>query len=61
MRGRKTGLGVDDLDTRWQSEAARLGWDADRVLESIRSTDRTVVGSVTVDEVIDRLSTLGSS
>ena len=60
-RGRKTGLGVDDLDARWQSEAARLGWDADRVLESIRSTDRTVVGSVTVDEVIDRLSTLGSS
>ena len=36
-RGRKSGLGVADLATRWQGEAAEVGWTVERLVERRRT------------------------
>ena len=33
-RGRKSGLGVADLATRWQGEAAEVGWTVEQLVEA---------------------------
>ena len=60
-RGHKTGLGVTNLTGRWRREAGSVGWNVDRVLETIGQIDRDVERSVTVDDVVERLSMMGST
>jgi hypothetical protein len=49
--------------TRWRTEAAALGWTPDLLVDAIRDAVRDVapVPGVTVAEVLDRLSTNGST
>jgi conjugative relaxase-like TrwC/TraI family protein len=62
-RSHKTGLAVPDLQTRWQTEAAGLGWTADRLVAELTAVGRThgEVPRVTVAQVIDHLSASGST
>lgn len=58
----KTGAPVTDLRQVWHDEAADLGWTGPRLAETLASTPRRAdrQPSLTVEEVLDRLST-GSS
>ena len=58
----KTGAPVTDLRQAWQYEAADLGWTGPRLTETLATTPHRADGkpSLTVEEVLDRLST-GSS
>ncbi len=49
-RGRKSGLGVADLATRWQGEAAEAGWTVERLVERVEraAADRSPTDSLTV-------------
>ena len=62
-RGRKSGLGVADLATRWQGEAAEVGWTVDRLVEGVRraAADRSPAKSLTVTEVVEAVSLQHSS
>jgi conjugative relaxase-like TrwC/TraI family protein len=64
-RGHKTGNGVTDLQTRWTSEAAALGWTAVDVTDSITSTGRQLNAEptprVTTAQVVEALSVGGST
>lgn len=62
-RSHKSGAAVPDLRTRWQSEAAVLGWSADRLVAelTIAPRDVTTTQGVTVEQVIDLLSASGST
>ncbi len=42
-RSRKSGNGVADLTTRWQTEAAELGWTVDRLDDSDRGRPHTTL------------------
>ena len=57
-RAHKSGHGVPDLATRWQSEAAGVGWTAERLTETIAEAGRrrSSPRPVTVSEVLDELS-----
>ena len=37
-RGRKSGLGVADLATRWQGEAADVGWTVEQLVEHVQQS-----------------------
>ena len=41
-RGRKSGLGVADLASRWQGEAADAGWTVERLVEQVERAAPTV-------------------
>jgi hypothetical protein len=60
-RAHKTGHGVEDLQTRWRTEAAELGWTPDRLVEQLSApgVDRPV--SVTVEQVVDHMSASAST
>jgi conjugative relaxase-like TrwC/TraI family protein len=62
-RGRKTGLGVADLATRWRGEAAQVGWTVERLVESVQraAADRFPTDSLTVAEVVEVVSSEHSS
>ena len=62
-RSHKSGAAVPDLRTRWQTEAAGLGWTADRLVAELNTADRThgQVARVTVEQVVDHLSASGST
>jgi conjugative relaxase-like TrwC/TraI family protein len=61
-RGRKTGLGVADLATRWQGEAAEVGWTVERVVEGVqRAADRSPTDALTVTDVVEAVSAQHSS
>ncbi len=63
-RAHKSGNGVTDLTTRWDREAADVGWTAlDLIdeLEAHRIDPMARPAALSVDELIDRLSTAGSS
>jgi conjugative relaxase-like TrwC/TraI family protein len=62
-RRHKTGVGVPYLRTRWQTEAAVLGWTADRLVAELTAVGRThgEVARVTVEQVVDHLSASGST
>ena len=65
-RGRKSGHGVADLVTRWQSEAAEIGWTAQRLDAEFEQAARDVTdlspgATLSIDEVIDRVSESRSS
>ena len=63
-RNHKTGNGVNDLMTRWDAEAAAVGWNARTLIDTLNTerVDRTdPPPAVSVDELIDRLSTSGST
>ena len=49
-RGRKSGLGVADLATRWQGEAADVGWTVEQLVERVERAagDRSPTDSLTV-------------
>jgi conjugative relaxase-like TrwC/TraI family protein len=62
-RSHKSGAGVPDLRTRWESEAAGLGWTADHLVAELAAAGRTreQASPVTVEQVVDHLSTSGST
>ena len=60
-RVHKTGHGVEDLQTRWRTEAAELGWTPKRLVEQLTAPDVDRSVSVTVELVVDHLSALGST
>ena len=62
-RGRKSGLGVADLATRWQGEAAEVGWTVERLVEGVQraAADRSPTESLTVTEVVEAVSAEHSS
>jgi hypothetical protein len=57
-RHKKSGVGVTDLVTRWQTEAEAVGWTAERLSEAIELGGRDVTGRprVTVDQIVESLS-----
>ena len=62
-RGRKSGLGVADLATRWQGEAAEVGWTVERLVEDVQraAADRSPTDSLTVTDVVEAVSSQHSS
>ncbi len=64
-RGRKTGNGVTDLQTRWTAEAAALGWAtadvAQRVTDVGRELNAEPTPKATVAAVVEALSVGGST
>ena len=62
-RAHKTGHGVSDLRTRWQTEAAEVGWTARRLVAEAGAAgrDRVEPLRLTVGEVVDGLSVSGST
>jgi hypothetical protein len=62
-RTHKSGHGAGELQDRWESEAAALGWTAERFTADLATVrrDRSGEGSVTVEAVLDGLSTVGST
>lgn len=63
-RNRKTGNGVPDLATRWQTEAADVGWDDRSVWSAVRNAaarDHTLPQVMTLTDLIDELSARGSA
>lgn len=63
-RSHKSGNGVTELTTRWDSEATHVGWTARDLIDVLEAqridpTERPPV--IAMDELIDRLSTMGSS
>ncbi len=62
-RGGKSGLGVVDLATRWQSEAAAVGWTVERLIEHVQraAPDRSQTDSLTVSDVVEAVSAQHSS
>jgi conjugative relaxase-like TrwC/TraI family protein len=61
----KTGSRVSDLAGRWRHEAAGLGWTPRRLVTQIETAGRDLAqqhaSMVTVEQVIDHLSTYGST
>jgi conjugative relaxase-like TrwC/TraI family protein len=58
-RGNKTGLGVNDLRSRWHREAEGVGYDAIDLVDSVRAAARecvAVASPVTVAEVLEELA-----
>ena len=62
-RGGKSGLGVADLATRWQGEAAAVGWTVERLVEHVQraAADRSPTDSLTVSDVVEAVSAQHSS
>ena len=62
-RGGKSGLGVADLATRWQGEAADVGWTVERLVEHVQraAADRSPTDSLTVTDVVEAVSAEHSS
>ncbi|MEZ5218547.1 MAG: MobF family relaxase [Ilumatobacteraceae bacterium] len=63
-RAHKSGNGVPDLTTRWDREAAAVGWtglDLVDALEAQRVDTSERPPAISVDSLIDALSTAGSS
>ncbi|MGH9271377.1 MAG: MobF family relaxase, partial [Ilumatobacteraceae bacterium] len=63
-RPRKSGAVVADLTSRWQTEAASVGWDAPSLVEAIDAAGRDapqVVDGVTVAELVEAVSATRSS
>jgi conjugative relaxase-like TrwC/TraI family protein len=62
-RAHKTGQGVSDLRTRWQAEAADVGWKAGRLVAEVAGAGRRPVEPppLTVEAVVDALSVAGST
>jgi conjugative relaxase-like TrwC/TraI family protein len=64
-RVHKTGHGVTDLRTRWAAEAAELDWTPSRLLATLDEARQRRRGQpapvISVQEVVDRLSTAGST
>ena len=62
-RGRKTGRTAVDLNTRWLEEAQALGWTPERLTKGLTDPgrERPSPPSVTVERVLDQLSTAGST
>ena len=62
-RGRKTGTSTVDLRARWQGEAGELGWTAERLVEglTVPAHEHQNRSPVTVEQIFDHLSTVGST
>jgi conjugative relaxase-like TrwC/TraI family protein len=62
-RGRKSGLGSAELVTRWQAEAAEVGWTAERLREQVdrAGAERSPADPVSVADVVGAVSGTRSS
>ena len=62
-RGKKSGHGAADLATRWQTEAAEVGWTVDQLDDDIEDAARNRVPAdvMTVNEVVEAVSAQRSS
>jgi conjugative relaxase-like TrwC/TraI family protein len=63
-RSHKSGNGVTELVTRWHDEAATIGWDGVALIDAVEHAGRQQPAepqSVNVDEIVEALSTGGSS
>jgi hypothetical protein len=62
-RGRKSGLGVADLATRWQDEAAEIGWTVERLVEHVQqaAAERSPTDALRVSDVVEAVSSEHSS
>jgi hypothetical protein len=62
-RAHKTGRPVGDLQGRWRDEARELGWTAERVTAglTVPAHEHQAAKDMTVDDVLDQLSTVGST
>ena len=62
-RSRKSGHGAADLATRWQTEAAEVGWTVDRLDDDIEQAARnpTPADVMTVSDVVETVSAQHSS
>ena len=64
-RGHKTGNGVADLQTRWKSEAAALGWTAVDVVDCVTTVARGLNAEptprATIVQIVEALSVAGST
>ena len=62
-RSRKSGHGAADLTTRWQTEAAEVGWTGDRLDDDIEQATRnpTPADVMTVTDVVETVSAQHSS
>jgi conjugative relaxase-like TrwC/TraI family protein len=62
-RARKTGQPVAGLRERWRDEARTLGWTAQRLIEglTVPAHEHQADSAVTVAQVLDQLSTVGST
>jgi conjugative relaxase-like TrwC/TraI family protein len=62
-RGRKSGLAVADLATRWRTEAAEVGWSAERLVAEVEraGVERASADPVSVAEVVGAVSATRSA
>jgi conjugative relaxase-like TrwC/TraI family protein len=63
-RSHKSGNGVAELVTRWQTEAAIVGWDGLSLIDAVTEAGReqpTEPQPVSIDEIVTALSTGGST
>jgi conjugative relaxase-like TrwC/TraI family protein len=62
-RSRKSGRPAAELQHRWRDEAREVGWTAERLTEglTVPAHEHRVAREVTVEEVLDQLSTVGST
>jgi conjugative relaxase-like TrwC/TraI family protein len=62
-RGRKSGLGVAELTTRWHTEADEVGWTAERLREQVvrAAAERGPAARLTVADVVEAVSGTRSS
>ena len=63
-RSHKSGNGVAELVTRWQTEAEAIGWDGVALIDAVEEAGRQLPvepQSVDVDEIVGALATGGST
>jgi hypothetical protein len=62
-RSRKSGRSADALQHRWREEAREVGWTAEGLTAglTVPAHEHRVAREVTVEEVLDQLSTVGST
>jgi conjugative relaxase-like TrwC/TraI family protein len=62
-RSRKSGRPLADLEHRWRDEARELGWTAERLTArlTVPVHEHHVARKVTVEAVLDQLTTVGST
>jgi conjugative relaxase-like TrwC/TraI family protein len=62
-RSHKSGRPVTDLHRRWRDEARELGWSAGRLTEglTVPAQEHRTATDVSVEDVLDQLSTAGST
>jgi conjugative relaxase-like TrwC/TraI family protein len=62
-RASKSGLGADQLVSRWRAEAAELGWTVERLVETVEraAEERLPMDSLSVADIVEEVSAQHSS